>query len=222
MPDPSFRFLIVAGEASGDLHGSNLVHSLKHIFPASRFRGMGGKKMRGEGVHTFFGIERMGAVGAIEILGELPHYLRVYRRLSSEIASGGYDAAILIDYPTLNLRLAEKCRKAGCPVFYFISPQIWAWRGGRIKKISRTVDRMFVILPFEEDLYREAGVDVEFLGHPFADMVHPALERDQARGELFGLAADQKVVGLLPGSRKNEIEHLLEVMVDAAGKIRNE
>ena len=216
-----FSILIVAGEASGDLHGSHLVEALKKIRPEDRFFGMGGKKMRSLGVETFFDIERMGAVGAIEILEELPHYLKVYRTLSREISSGQYTAAILIDYPTLNLRLARLSERAGVPVFYFISPQIWAWRKGRIKQIRETVNRMFVVLPFEENLYRSAGVDAEFLGHPFADKVHPAMEKEEALKE-FKLNPDKKTIGLLPGSRKNEIQSLLAIMLEAAQKIQNE
>ncbi len=124
MNKKSLRIFIVAGEASGDLHGGHLVQALKILRPEGRFFGMGGKNMRSEGVETFFDIERMGAVGAVEILGELPHYIKVYRKLSREIFSGAYTAAILIDYPTLNLRLARLCERAGIPVFYFISPQI--------------------------------------------------------------------------------------------------
>jgi lipid-A-disaccharide synthase len=213
------NFLIVAGEASGDLHGSHLVEALKNLRPESRFSGMGGKKMRSEGVETFFDIERMGAVGAIEILEELPHYIKVYRRLSKEISSGRYSAAILIDYPTLNLRLARLCERANVPVFYFISPQIWAWRKGRIKQIRETVSRMFVVLPFEEKLYLSADVDAQFLGHPFADKVHPSMQKTDALKE-FGLNPDQKIIGLLPGSRKNEIQSLLKIMLGAAQKIK--
>lgn len=221
MNKKSLRTLIVAGEASGDLHGSHLVQALKIIRPECRFFGMGGKNMRSEGVETFFDIERMGAVGAVEILAELPHYLKVYRTLSREISSGAYTAAILIDYPTLNLRLARLCERAGIPVFYFISPQIWAWRKGRINQIRQTVNRMFVVLPFEESLYRSAGVDAEFLGHPFADKVHPSMEKEEALKE-FHLDSDQKIIGLLPGSRKNEIQSLLQIMLEAAEKIQNE
>ena len=221
MSQKSFRILIVAGEASGDLHGSHLVQALKTHLPNSRFFGMGGKNMRAEGVETFFDIERMGAVGAVEILEELPHYIKVYRTLAAEISSGKYDAAILIDYPTLNLRLAKLCKRGGVTVFYFISPQIWAWRKGRIKQIRETVNRMFVVLPFEESLYREAGVDAEFLGHPFADKVFPAMEKEAACTE-FQLDSSKKIIGLLPGSRKNEIKSLLGVMVEAAEKIQNE
>jgi lipid-A-disaccharide synthase len=221
MPKKSFRILIVAGEASGDLHGSHLVEAIKSFHPNSRFLGVGGKKMRAEGVETFFDIERMGAIGAIEVLGELPLYIKVYRTLAAEISSGKYDAAILIDYPTLNLRLARLCKRAKVPVFYFISPQIWAWRKGRIKQIRETVNRMFVVLPFEERMYLEAGVDAEFLGHPFADKVHPSMEKEDACAE-FQLDSSQKIVGLLPGSRKNEIQSLLDVMLEAAEKIQKE
>ncbi|GJL78604.1 MAG: lipid-A-disaccharide synthase [Nitrospinaceae bacterium] len=221
MSKKSYRILIVAGEASGDLHGSHLVEALNLLHPDSRFFGMGGKKMRSEGVDTFFDIERMGAVGAIEILGELPLYIKVYRKLAAEISSGSYDAAILIDYPTLNLRLAKLCKRANVPVFYFISPQIWAWRKGRIKQIRETVNRMFVVLPFEESLYLDAGVDAEFLGHPFADKVFPSMEKEVACKE-FRLDSGKKIIGLLPGSRKNEIQSLLQVMVEAAEKIQKE
>lgn len=221
MPQKSYRILIVAGEASGDLHGSHLVEAMHFLHPNSRFFGVGGNKMRAEGVETFFDVGRMGAVGAIEILGELPLYINVYRTLAAEISSGKYDAAILVDYPTLNLRLAKLCKRAGIPVFYFISPQIWAWRKGRIKQIRGTVNRMFVVLPFEERMYLEAGVDAEFLGHPFADKVFPSMEKEEACAE-FHLDSSKKIIGLLPGSRKNEIQSLFQVMVEAAEKIQNE
>ena len=125
----------------------------------------------GKGVKTFYDIDRMGAVGVIEVLGDLPHYYKVYRKLSSEIKSGSYDAVILIDYPTLNLRLAKLCKKHSCPALFFISPQVWAWRKGRIKQIKRTVNKMFVIFPFEEVLLKKEGVDAEFVGHPFIETV---------------------------------------------------
>lgn len=221
MQDANLHFLIVAGEASGDLHGASLVRALKGFFPDARFTGMGGVRMRKEGVGTLFDIERMGAVGLVEVLGEIPHHLKVLRTLSREIASGAYDAVILIDYPTLNMKLAKEARKAGRPVFYFISPQVWAWRKARINKIRAWVRRMFVVLPFEETMYHEAGVDAEFLGHPFMDQVQPKLSRGEAF-KLFGLSAEKKTVGILPGSRKSEVESLLAVMIGAAGEIRRE
>ncbi len=221
MKDNRPHFLIIAGEASGDLHGSNLVSALKAFLPHSRFSGMGGSRMREEGVDTLFGIERMGTVGIVEVLGEFDHYYKVYRTLMKEIASRRYDAIILIDYPTLNLRLAKQGRRFDCPVFFFISPQIWAWRKGRIKGIRESVQKMFVILPFEEKLYLDAGVDAEFLGHPFIDMVHPSRPREESR-EKYSLNAGVKTIGLLPGSRINEVNSLLDVMIQAAEKIRSE
>ncbi|MBT7476409.1 MAG: lipid-A-disaccharide synthase [Nitrospina sp.] len=221
MKDKHPHFLIIAGEASGDLHGSNLVSALKVLLPHARFSGMGGSRMREAGVDTLFGIERMGTVGIVEVLGEFGHYYGVYRALMKEIASCRYDAVILIDYPTLNLRLAKQARRFDCPVFYFISPQIWAWRKGRIRDIRDSVRKMFVILPFEEKLYLDAGVDAEFLGHPFIDMVHPSRSREASR-EKYSLNTEAKTVGLLPGSRMNEIDSLLDVMIQAAEKIRNE
>ena len=221
MKDKHPHFLIIAGEASGDLHGSNLVSALKVLLPHARFSGMGGARMREAGVETLFGIERMGTVGVVEVLGEFDHYYKVYRALMKEIASRRYDAVILIDYPTLNLRLAKQGRRFSCPVFYFISPQIWAWRKGRIKDIRESVDKMFVILPFEEKLYLDAGVDAEFLGHPFIDMVHPSRSREESR-KKYSLGSEAKTIGLLPGSRMNEINSLLDVMIEAGEKIQQE
>ncbi len=211
----ALRILIVAGEASGDLHGASLAKSLKAIRPDVEFSGMGGARMRAAGVETFFDIEKTGTVGVTEILGELPHYWDVYRTLTKKIRRRSFDAAILIDYPTLNLRLARHLKRADCPVHYFIGPQIWAWRKGRMKQIRRDVTRMHVILPFEEKLYRDAGVDAVFHGHPFVDLVRPSMDRDTAVKTL-DLDPNRRTVALLPGSRKNEIHALLTVMVRAA------
>ena len=215
------HFLIIAGEASGDLHGAKLVQALLDAYPKARFTGMGGGHMRDAGVNTLFGIERMGAVGLVEIFSDLGHYFGVYRALMKEIASLKYTAVILIDYPTLNLRLAKHSRKHSCPVYYFISPQIWAWRKGRIKDIRKSVHKMFVVLPFEEKMYQEAGVDAEFLGHPFIDVVHPTRTRGDSL-EKFALDSHKKIVGLLPGSRMNEITSLLDEILLAAEKVKKE
>jgi len=215
------HFLIIAGEASGDLHGAKLVQALLDAYPKARFTGMGGGRMRDAGVNTLFGIERMGAVGLVEIFSDLGHYFGVYRALMKEIASLKYTAVILIDYPTLNLRLAKHSRKHSCPVYYFISPQIWAWRKGRIKDIRKSVHKMFVVLPFEEKMYQEAGVDAEFLGHPFIDVVHPTRTRGDNL-EKFALDSHKKIVGLLPGSRMNEITSLLDEMLLAAEKVKRD
>tara|TARA_B100000378_G_scaffold114727_1_gene92056 strand:- start:730 stop:1902 length:1173 start_codon:yes stop_codon:yes gene_type:complete len=219
MTGKSIRFLIVAGEASGDMHGGGLVRALKNYHPNCEFSGLGGDHMRREGVKTFYDIDRMGAVGVVEILRDLPHYLNVYRKLSCEIKSGCYDAVILIDYPTLNLRLARLCQKYSCPALFFISPQVWAWRKGRIKQIQRTVDKMFVLFPFEEALLKKEGVDAEFVGHPFIETVKTSMTRDEAVKE-FSLDSARKTIGLMPGSRNSELNFLLDLMISSAEEIR--
>ena len=219
MKGKSIQFLIIAGEASGDMHGSGLVRAIKKYHPNCEFRGLGGDHMRREGVKTFYDIDRMGAVGVVEVLGDLPHYFSVYRKLSSEIESGSYDAVILIDYPTLNLRLAKLCHKHSCPVLFFISPQVWAWRKGRIKQIQRTVDKMFVIFPFEENLLKEKGVDAEFVGHPFIETVRTTMTRAEAMRE-FSLDSTRKIIGLMPGSRNSELDFHLDLMINSAKEIK--
>jgi len=219
MTGKTIRFLIVAGEASGDIHGGGLVRAIKNYHPNCEFSGLGGDHMRQAGVKTFYDIDRMGAIGIIEIFWDLPHYFNVYRKLSSEIKSGIYDAVILIDYPTLNLRLAKLCHKYSCPVLFFISPQVWAWRKGRIKQIQRTVDKMFVIFPFEEALLKGQGVDAEFVGHPFIETVRTTMSRDEAMKE-FSLDSKRKIIGLMPGSRNSELDFLLDLMISSAKEIK--
>lgn len=220
MSSGPYRIFISAGEESGDLQGAGLVASLMEMRPDFQISGLGGKKMRQAGARTLFDIDhRMGGIGFFESLGSLRHHWQIYRALSKEILSGKYQAAILVHYPLFNLLLAKICRKANLPTFFFISPQVWAWRKGRVKKIRRRINKMFVILPFEEQIYRDAGVDVEFVGHPFVELVRPALTSEEACRE-FGLAPGTKTVGLLPGSRISEIDRLLDTMVRAAALIR--
>jgi len=215
------RILIVAGEASGDLHGGNLVDALKQVQPNLEFEGVGGKHMRDAGVRTLYDIDRLGGMGFVEFVGGLWHHIQIFRRLSSALKQGRYQAAILINYPAFNLRLGKRCKEAGCPVYYFISPQVWASRKGRVNTIRDTGEKMYVILPFEEKIYQDAKVDVEYLGHPFVDIVKPTLSREQAVQE-FELDPQVKTVGLFPGSRMSEINYLLDDMVGAARLIRKD
>jgi lipid-A-disaccharide synthase len=217
----SDQILIVAGEASGDLHGGHLVRALKAQQPQLQFEGVGGKHMQEAGVSTLFDISRMGGMGLFEYLSSLWHHLQVYRKLSREIAKGKYRAAILINYPFFNLKLAKVCKRWNCPALFYISPQVWASRKGRVNTIRETVSKMYVILPFEEEIFREARVDVEYLGHPFIDIVKSQLSREEALQE-FGLDPAIKTVGLLPGSRMSEINYLLDDMVSAARIIQTE
>jgi len=217
----SDQILIVAGEASGDLHGGYLVRALKAQHPELRFEGVGGKQMQEAGVHTLYDISRMGGMGLFELLNSVWHHIEVYRKLSREIAKGKYRAAILINYPFFNLKLAKVCKQWDCPALFYISPQIWASRKGRVKTIRETITKMYVILPFEEDLYREEQVPVEYLGHPFIDIVRPQVSREEAIRE-FGLDPAVKTIGLLPGSRMSEIDYLLNDMLAAARLIQKE
>ena len=217
----SDQILIVAGEASGDLHGGHLVRALKTRHPQLRFEGVGGKHMQEAGVHTLYDISRMGGMGLFELVNTLWHHIEIFRKLSREIATGKYRAAILINYPFFNLKLAKVCKKWHCPALFYISPQVWASRKGRVNTIRETISRMYVILPFEEEIYRQARVDVEYLGHPFIDIVRPQVSREEALRE-FGLDPNVKTVGLLPGSRMSEVNYLLDDMVGAAGIIQKE
>lgn len=217
----SDQILIVAGEASGDLHGGHLVRALKTQHPQLRFEGVGGKQMQEAGVHTLYDIDRMGGMGLFEFVNGLWHHIEIFRKLSREIATGKYRAAILINYPFFNLKLAKVCKRWHCPALFYISPQVWASRKGRVNTIRDTVSKMYVILPFEEEIYRQARVEVEYLGHPFIDFVRPQVSREEALRE-FGLDPDVKTVGLLPGSRMSEVNYLLDDMVGAAGIIQKE
>jgi len=217
----SDQILIVAGEASGDLHGGHLVRALKAQHPQLQFEGVGGKHMQEAGVSTLYDISRMGGMGLFEFVSGLWHHIEIYRKLSREIAKGKYRAAILINYPFFNLKLAKVCKQWDCPALFYISPQVWASRKGRVNTIRETVSKMYVILPFEEEIFREARVDVEYLGHPFIDIVQPQVSREEALQD-FGLDPAVKTVGLLPGSRMSEINYLLDDMVGAAGIIQKE
>jgi lipid-A-disaccharide synthase len=217
----SDQILIVAGEASGDLHGGHLVRALKAQHPQLQFEGVGGKHMQEAGVSTLYDISRMGGMGLFEFVNGLWHHIEIYRKLSHEIAKGKYRAAILINYPFFNLKLAKVCKQWNCPALFYISPQVWASRKGRVNTIRETVSKMYVILPFEEAIFREARVDVEYLGHPFIDIVRPQVSREEALQE-FGLDPAVKTVGLLPGSRMSEINYLLDDMVGAARIIQKE
>ncbi len=217
----SDQILIVAGEASGDLHGGHLVRAPKTRHPQLRFEGVGGRHMQEAGVHTLYDISRMGGMGLFEIVNSLWHHIEVFRKLSREIATGKYRAAILINYPFFNLKLAKVCKRWNCPALFYVSPQVWASRKGRVNTIRETVSKMYVILPFEEEIYRQAKVEVEYLGHPFIDIVRPQVSREEALRE-FGLDPNVKTVGLLPGSRMSEVNYLLDDMVGAAAIIQKE
>lgn len=211
--------LIVAGEASGDLHGANLARELRKREPGAVLIGAGGPRMREAGVDLLAETTRHAAVGIVEAFHHLHHYAKLYRLLQSALKSRRPDAVVLIDFPDFNLRLAERVHDHGIPVVYYISPQVWAWRPGRIKLIKRVVTRMVVILDFEEKLYRDAGVPVSFVGHPLLDALKQ-VDRAGLRRELK--VEGGPLVGLLPGSRTKQFSSLFPILQKAAGRIAQE
>ncbi|MFP3870182.1 MAG: lipid-A-disaccharide synthase [Syntrophobacteria bacterium] len=211
----SKKVLITAGEASGDLHGANLVKAMRDAEPSISFRGVGSGYMREAGVQLLWDAAEMSVVGLSEVARHLGIILKVFRKVRATLRTWCPDLVILIDYPEFNLLVAAKAKKLGIPVMYYISPQIWAWRPGRIKTIRKRVDRMVVILPFEEVLYQESGVDASFVGHPLLDVVKVRDEKQLQRSH-DARAGQRRLVGLLPGSRYSELRALLPLMLDAA------
>ena len=209
------RIMIVAGEASGDIYGADLAREAHRLDPELHFFGIGGQRMREAGVQTMVDSADMAVVGLVEVLKHFDVISAAFLKLKKILREDPPALLILIDYPGFNLRLAKVARRAGVKVLYYISPQIWAWRQGRLKKIARLVDHMAVILPFEAAFYERAGVPVTFVGHPLLDMVQVSMNREQAAAS-FGLDPSRKIVGLFPGSRNNEIERLLPVIIDSA------
>lgn len=203
---------MVAGEASGDLHGALLIEELKKRRPDFSFYGIGGDRMQKQGVELLYHARDLAIMGFFEVFGRLLFFRRVFNSVVQSLPQRKPDMAILIDYPGFNLRLAEKLKQAGVPVVYYIAPQIWAWRARRIEQIKKSVDLMLVILPFEETLYRRAGVPVFFVGHPLLGVVKPTQTRQRFRSS-FGLDEKTTLIGLLPGSRQQEIEKILPIMM---------
>lgn len=211
--------LIVAGEASGDLHGSNLVREMRRIDPGLNFKGIGGRRMAGAGVRILANASDMAVVGLTEVASRLKLIVENFFSLKRLLREEKPGLVILIDYPDFNLPLAKAARKEGLRVFYYISPQVWAWRTGRIGRLKRDVDRMAVILPFEEPFYRRAGMQVDFVGHPLLDAVKRKYSREEALDRI-GLDSDLPVVAILPGSREGEIRRILPIMLSAGEILR--
>ncbi len=213
------RVMIVAGEASGDIYGAGLVRAVHAADPAFSFFGIGGLRMREAGCETLVDSADMAVVGLVEVLKHFDVIAAAFLTLKRILQDEPPALLILIDYPGFNLRLAKVAKRAGVQVLYYISPQIWAWRQGRVKKIKRLVDHMAVILPFEAGFYEQAGVPVSFVGHPMADLVAVTSSRRQA-AESFGLDSGRQIVGLFPGSRRSEVSRLLPTIIAAAQLIR--
>lgn len=201
---PALRKLyIIAGEDSGDLHAANLLRELKKSLPNLEARGMGGDQLKEAGCELTAHISEGNFMGFAEVIRHLGTIRELFRRLKADASSWKPDAVVLVDYPGFNLRMAPFFKEMGIPVYYYISPQVWAWKKGRVKKIKRFVDRMFVILPFEKPFYEKEGLEVDYVGHPLLDAI----------GEGKRVPQSPPVIAVLPGSRKQEISRMLPTML---------
>jgi lipid-A-disaccharide synthase len=231
------NFLLSAGEASGDTYGAQLIDALRQLpsspqdaqnrrapgapLPSTGFFGMGGEKMRAAGCELLVHANEVAVVGLVEVVTHLPGIRRRFKHLVAEAARRKPDAAILIDFPDFNLRLARELHRLGISVFYFVSPQIWAWRSGRVKQIKKYVRKMIVIFPFEQEFYRRHGVEVSYVGHPLAYAPPPQISREEFAAQHH-LDPKKQWIGLLPGSRRKELAFNIERMLFAAEELQTE
>jgi lipid-A-disaccharide synthase len=213
--------MIVAGEASGDMHGANLVKEMLKIDPTLNFYGIGGKKMKEEKVQLLADASDMAVVGLTEVVSKLGNIFKIMSIMKKSMDERKPDLVILIDYPDFNLPLAKAAKKRGIKVFYYISPQVWAWRKGRIGQIKKTVNKMAVILPFEVETYAQEGFTVNYVGHPLLDLVKQNYSKQESR-KKFSLAENKITVGILPGSRLSEVEKLMPELLRAAEILKRE
>jgi lipid-A-disaccharide synthase len=212
------NIMILAGEPSGDIHGGHLCHELKNLSPGIQLFGMGGPEMEEAGVEIVHRIGDTGVVGLWEVYKEIGKYWKIFKKMVAVMEERKPDAVILIDYPGFNIRFARKAHQLGIKVYYYISPQLWAWGQWRIKKIRRYVDMMLVLFPFEKEFYNSHGIKAEFVGHPLIGTLNPDLNKEACRKQL-GITSSP-VIGLLPGSRKGEIEKIMPLLMETAGIFR--
>jgi lipid-A-disaccharide synthase len=212
--------LIIAGEASGDLHGAALIKELKKLDSDLNFYGIGGNKMKSNDMELIYHSDRMSFLGFVEVVKHLPFIRKVQKELLDEVKIRKTKFAILIDYPGFNISIAKKLKALGVEIFYYISPQVWAWGKGRVKKIRKLISKMLVVFPFEENFYKEKSVNAEFVGHP---LIRELNEYNYlSKNELinkFGLLPDKEILLLLPGSRKHEVKDIFPAIYLAAKKI---
>jgi len=217
------KILIVAGEASADLHASSLVCKLKEMNPSLEIYGVGGQNLKQAGAKIWFDFSRIGVVGILEILPKLKFFLDARKKLSQSVETEKPDLVILLDLPDFNLSLAKKIKRKHPEqkIVYYISPQVWAWRKGRVKTIRKYIDRMLVIFPFEKTFYEHANVPVEFVGHPLIERVRMDKTREQLRAEL-GVKSEELLLAFLPGSRKEELRLYMPSSLSALEKLQKE
>jgi len=213
------RILVVAGEASGDDHAARLVAAIRECCPQAEFLGVGGEEMRAQGVRILTPASELAVVGLMEVVGHLPAIWQALRTIGRVLKTARPDLAILVDFPDFNFWVARLARYWRVPVLYYISPQVWAWRTYRVRTLARLTDRLVVIFPFEADFYRQRGVTVDYVGHPFRETLPPLTDRRAFLLE-HNLNPEALTIALLPGSRAGEIERHLPFMLKAASLIR--
>lgn len=211
--------MLLAGEPSGDDLGAHLIEALTAKNPDLRFTGIGGPWMRRQGLRSFYSTEHLSIMGFVDVLKHLPKIRQVMHLVKTQLTEDRPDCLVLIDYPGFNLRVAKYAHSQGIPVVFYVSPQIWAWRAGRIHAIKKTVDHMAVLFSFEKALYDNAGIPVSFVGHPLARAV-PLNPNRRAALNAYALHDDAPIIGLLPGSRHQEINTLLPILLDTADRIK--
>lgn len=215
------RLLVSAGEASGELYGAGLIQALRRRVPELECFGVGGERMRAAGCDTVVDARALSVVGITEIVSRLPDIYREYRRLLRAADERKPDAAIVIDSPAFNFKVARAMHERGVPVIYYVCPQLWAWREGRVRRFHQWIKKALVIFPFEEKWYRDRGVDAEYVGHPLADAPPPSVSREEFAAR-YGLDKARQWLALLPGSRKKEIAMNLPALLAGAGRIHGD
>ncbi|MFC2163466.1 lipid-A-disaccharide synthase [Acidobacteriota bacterium] len=213
--------LVVAGENSGDKHGAGLIHQFKKKNPTASFFGIGGEMMKAEGVELIYSVKDLSVMGAFELISHLSRLKKIFTHIKNEAKKRNPSAAILIDSPDFNLRLAKVLKKQSTPVLYYISPTVWAWRKGRLKTIQRYVNQMMLIFPFEEALYKENSVEAIYVGHPLLERMEIALSKEDFCNKL-NINKDEPIVCLMPGSRNSEIKYHMPILTAAIEKLAQE
>lgn len=212
------RVMIIAGEASGDLHGSGVVRELKKADPTIDVFGVGGDQMKREGMTVVYHVRELGFMGFMEVIKHIP-FIRVMEYTLGQIVKFKKpDVLVLIDYPGFNLRFARKVKHFGMKIVYYISPQVWAWHASRVRKMKELVDKMLVVFPFEVPLYEKEGMSVDFVGHPLLEVLGTEFDRRNFC-KRYGIDASKKILALIPGSRRQEIERIFPAMLQAARKV---
>jgi len=219
MPGEDFKhILIITGEASGDIYGGQLARHLYKQFPV-RISGIGGKRMKEAGVNILYDASSISVVGISEVFSRMRAIRQAYKKVKETLQSEKVDLVILIDYPGFNIQVAGMAARMGIPAVYYIGPQVWAWRRGRIKTLAKRIKKMIVILPFEEPIYKEAGIDCSFIGHPLVDEIQHVSPPEEIR-HRYGLSEKDITIGLFPGSRPGEIKTHLPIILEAAEMLK--